>query len=92
MPRIFSDPATARDDVLAWLHIGDLHLTTADAANRRDLDRIVALANGLAPGSLDFAFLRATTPTTARRSSTHCCTRPLPGCVFRCTSCRAITT
>ena len=57
MPRIFSDPATARDDVLAWLHIGDLHLTTADAANRRDLDRIVALANGLAPGSLDFAFL-----------------------------------
>ena len=57
MPSTLSDPATARADVLAWLHIGDLHLTTPDAANRRDLDRIVALANGLAPGSLDFTVL-----------------------------------
>jgi hypothetical protein len=31
MPSTPSDPATGRADVLAWLHIGDLHLTTADA-------------------------------------------------------------
>jgi len=31
-------------DVLAWLHIGDLHLTTRDAENQRDLGRIVALS------------------------------------------------
>jgi Icc protein len=43
--------------VLAWLHIGDLHLTTAEAENHRDLGRIVALANALPPGSLDFAVL-----------------------------------
>jgi len=48
---------TAPAGVLAWLHIGDLHLTTPDAENHRDLRRIVALANGLAPGSLDFAVL-----------------------------------
>ena len=42
--------------VLAWLHIGDLHLTEA-GLEHRDLGRIVALANGLPPGSLDFAVL-----------------------------------
>ena len=57
MPSTSSDPATERSEVLAWLHIGDLHLTAPDAANRRDLDRIVALANGLAPRSVDFAVL-----------------------------------
>jgi len=44
-------------DVLAWLYLGDLHLTTRDAVNHRDLGRIVALANALPPGSLDFAVL-----------------------------------
>ncbi len=43
--------------VLAWLHIGDLHVTEAGAENHRDLGRIVALANALPPGSLDFAVL-----------------------------------
>jgi len=43
--------------VLAWLHIGDLHLTEAGLENHRDLGRIVALANALPPGSLDFAVL-----------------------------------
>jgi hypothetical protein len=43
--------------VLAWLHIGDLHLATAEADNHRDLRRIVALANALPLGSLDFAVL-----------------------------------
>ncbi len=42
---------------LAWLHIGDLHITEAGAENHRDLGRIVALANALPPGSLDFAVL-----------------------------------
>lgn len=43
--------------VLAWLHVGDLHLTTAEAENHRDLRRIVALANALPAGYLDFAVL-----------------------------------
>ncbi len=43
--------------VLAWLHIGDLHIADAGAENHRDLGRIVALANALPPGSLDFAVL-----------------------------------
>lgn len=50
-------PAAVQAGVLAWLHIGDLHLTTAGAENHRDLCRIVALANGLPPGALDFAVL-----------------------------------
>jgi hypothetical protein len=33
--------------VLAWLHIGDLHMTQADAPNHGDLRRIVELANSL---------------------------------------------
>lgn len=52
-----NQPAAARAGVLAWLHVGDLHLTTAEAENHRDLRRIVALANGLPPDSLDFAVL-----------------------------------
>ena len=48
---------TVTDRVLAWLHIGDLHLTEAGLENHRDLGRIVALANALPPGSLDFALL-----------------------------------
>ncbi len=48
---------TAAGRVLAWLHIGDLHLAEAGAESHRDLGRIVALANTLPPGSLDFAVL-----------------------------------
>jgi len=43
--------------VLSWLHIGDLHMTEAGLENHRDLGRIVALANALPPGSLDFTLL-----------------------------------
>lgn len=43
--------------VLSWLHVGDLHLTEPDLQNHRDLQRIVALAGALPPGSLDFALL-----------------------------------
>lgn len=57
MPSTPRDSATGWADVLAWLHVGDLHLSTADAGSWRDLGRIVALANGLVPGSLDFAVL-----------------------------------
>ena len=49
------DAAASR--VLSWLHVGDLHLTAAGEENHRDLGRIVALANALPPGSLDFAVL-----------------------------------
>ncbi len=49
-------PASS-NGVLSWLHIGDLHLTAAGDENHRDLNRIVALANALPPGSLDFALL-----------------------------------
>ena len=42
---------------LSWLHIGDLHITRAGAANHRDLLRIAALIRGLAPGSIDFVVL-----------------------------------
>ena len=49
--------ATAGGRVLAWLHIGDLHLTEKGAENHRDLGRTVALANALPPGSLGFAVL-----------------------------------
>jgi len=57
MPSATSESTVTRAGVLAWLHIGDLHLTTAEADNYRDLRRIVALANGLPFGSLDFAVL-----------------------------------
>jgi len=53
---MLSDPTTG-GCVLAWLHIGDLHLTEGGLENHRDLGRIVALANALPPGSLDFAVL-----------------------------------
>ena len=43
--------------MLSWLHIGDLHLTEAGCESHRDLQRIVTLAGGLPPGSLDFALL-----------------------------------
>ena len=49
--------STAPGGVLSWLHIGDLHITGAGLDNYRDLQRIVALANALPPGSLDFALL-----------------------------------
>ena len=44
-------------DVLSWLHVGDLHITRDTEQNYRDLRRIVDLAAGLAPGSVDFALL-----------------------------------
>lgn len=46
-----------QNDVLSWLHIGDLHLTKAGEQNHRDLQGIVNLTQGLPSGSLDFAVL-----------------------------------
>jgi 3',5'-cyclic-AMP phosphodiesterase len=43
--------------VLSWLHIGDLHVTEDGEQNHQDLQRIIALAEGLPPDSLDFAVL-----------------------------------
>ncbi len=45
------------NDILTWLHIGDLHITEAGAQNYRDLKQIINLMRGLPPGSLDFAIL-----------------------------------
>ena len=45
------------NDVLSWLHIGDLHVTDEAGQNYRDLQRVVSLAQGLPPGSVDFALL-----------------------------------
>lgn len=48
MPRASDAGGT---DVLACPHVGDLRLTTPDAENHRDLGRIAAPANAIAPGS-----------------------------------------
>ena len=42
---------------LAWLHFGDLHITTADAPNHRDFAVLVDEANRGLAGQLDFALL-----------------------------------
>ena len=47
----------ASNAILAWLHIGDLHVTDGAGENLRYLKRIVALANELPNGALDFALL-----------------------------------
>jgi 3',5'-cyclic-AMP phosphodiesterase len=57
MPNEAPEPAAQGGRGLCWLHVGDLHLTTRDAENRRSLDQIVALLNALPSGSLDFAVL-----------------------------------
>ena len=44
-------------DTLAWLHIGDLHITNEAEQNYRDFRSIVDLANSLPDGSVDFALL-----------------------------------
>jgi 3',5'-cyclic-AMP phosphodiesterase len=46
-----------RQHVLSWLHIGDLHITTAGEENYRDLMRIINLVGYLPARSLDFALL-----------------------------------
>ncbi|KQP32352.1 metallophosphoesterase [Methylobacterium sp. Leaf100] len=46
---------SARDDLLAFAHIGDLHLTEADAPNARDFTAIVDQIN--AADGLDFVYL-----------------------------------
>lgn len=45
------------NDVLSWLHIGDLHITNETEQNYSDLRRIIALAKDLPAGSIDFAVL-----------------------------------
>lgn len=45
------------EDILSWLHIGDLHVTDGAGENLTDLKRIVGLANELPDGALDFALL-----------------------------------
>ena len=45
------------NDILSWLHIGDLYVTDGAGENLADLKRIVALANELPDAALDFALL-----------------------------------
>lgn len=43
--------------IVSWAHIGDLHLTTSDAQNYRDLHSIVDVLNNGFAGGLNFTFL-----------------------------------
>jgi len=49
-----SDPLA---NTLSWLHFGDLHITTEDEQNYRDLVALVADANAHLAGHVDFAVL-----------------------------------
>ncbi|RVU17850.1 metallophosphoesterase family protein [Methylobacterium oryzihabitans] len=44
-------------DPFVLLHVGDLHLTTPEAASARDLDAILARIAGLPRAAFDFAYL-----------------------------------
>lgn len=46
-----------QDDVVVWMHIGDLHLTVAEEANHQALREIIAQANEHLAGAIDFAVL-----------------------------------
>ncbi|KQP16494.1 metallophosphoesterase [Methylobacterium sp. Leaf93] len=50
-----TQPASGRDDILAFAHIGDLHLTEEHLQNARDFLAIVAQLNAVE--GLDFAYL-----------------------------------
>lgn len=50
-----SEPMAASDDILAFAHIGDLHITDADADNARDFRAIVDQLNAV--DGLDFVYL-----------------------------------
>ena len=43
--------------MLCWLHVGDLHVTTGDQQNVRDLHEIVEQANRHFTSGVDFVFL-----------------------------------
>jgi 3',5'-cyclic-AMP phosphodiesterase len=45
------------DRVVCWLHVGDLHITTEDADNYRDLQRIAGHLRRLPAGAADFVLL-----------------------------------
>lgn len=45
------------DPMLCWLHIGDLHITTADQRNLKDLHEIAAQANEHFGGGIEFILL-----------------------------------
>jgi hypothetical protein len=46
-----------RDDIVCWLHFGDLHITEADGQNYRDLRALIETANRHLAGRIDFALL-----------------------------------
>ena len=70
------------NEVLSWLHIGDLHLTRETEQNHWDLKRIVGLAKGLPAGTIDFAVLpgdNADDGTPEQFSLVRDAVAPVPG-------------
>lgn len=57
---------------LVLLHVGDLHLTGADAPSARDLRAILDQIGQLPRHIYDFVYLPGTSPRTAPRPSTTC--------------------
>jgi Icc protein len=57
-PTAAGSPATPllNPGVISWVHIGDLHITTADQQNYQDLQTIVAHINQYLKNGVNFAF------------------------------------
>jgi 3',5'-cyclic AMP phosphodiesterase CpdA len=47
----------ARPGLLRWVHIGDLHMTTDQETNHRDLLEIIGAINANLAGHIDFCVL-----------------------------------
>jgi hypothetical protein len=69
---------TGGNDVLTWLHIGDLHITDAEEQNYPDLKRIVGVMRGLPKAASTSQFCRATTRITAGPNNSGWCAMPSP--------------
>jgi 3',5'-cyclic AMP phosphodiesterase CpdA len=44
-------------EIVSWVHCGDLHMTTRDQKNYRDLQALIDEVNGSMTGSIDFIYL-----------------------------------
>ena len=56
MNAVFSNMVDTQQ-VLSWMHIGDLHLTEADQPNYRDLQKLLAEADANLAQAIDFVVL-----------------------------------
>jgi hypothetical protein len=57
MPLTHQDERSATNKALAWLHFGDLHITSDEQQNYRDLLALIDDANKHLRGAIDFAVL-----------------------------------